>query len=124
MNEKRRKELISEWKNRRPEMGLISITCKATGEMFTDISTDTKFVFNRHRFQLSAGLHPNKELQDLWERYGEEEFEYTVVKVFKPEQPETDPIDKLNELLEEYLAAEPKAKRLTQYYSNTRVWKG
>ena len=43
MDVKRKMELLYEWKNRRPEMGLIAITCKSTGEMFVDISTDTQF---------------------------------------------------------------------------------
>ena len=37
MDAKRKKDLLLQWKNRRPEMGLISITCKSTGEMFVDI---------------------------------------------------------------------------------------
>ena len=66
MDAKRKKDLLLQWKNRRPEMGLISITCKSTGEMFVDISTDTQFAFNSHRFKLSANFHPNKRLQQLW----------------------------------------------------------
>ena len=54
MDMKRKKELLNEWKNRRPEMGLIAITCKSTGEMFVGISTDTQFAFNSHRSKLSA----------------------------------------------------------------------
>ncbi|KAI4452226.1 hypothetical protein C823_006808 [Eubacterium plexicaudatum ASF492] len=65
MDAKRKKELLLQWKNRRPEMGIISIRCKNTGEIFADISTDTKFAFNSHRFHLSANLHRNKRLQEL-----------------------------------------------------------
>lgn len=32
MDTKRRKELMAEWKHRRPEMGVISFFCKETGE--------------------------------------------------------------------------------------------
>ena len=71
MDMKRKMELLNEWKNRRPEMGLIAITCKSTGELFVDISTDTQFAFNSHRFKLSANFHPNKRLQQLWQQYGE-----------------------------------------------------
>ena len=46
MDTKRKKELLSEWKNRHPEMGVVAIICKATNEIFADISTDTRFAFN------------------------------------------------------------------------------
>ena len=32
MDMKRKKELLYEWKNRHPEMGVISIRCKITGD--------------------------------------------------------------------------------------------
>lgn len=83
MDMKRKMELLNEWKNRRPEMGLIAITCKSTSEMFVDISTDTQFAFNRHRFQLSANLHPNKRLQQLWQQYGENGFDYCGLESMK-----------------------------------------
>ena len=66
MDNERKKQLLSEWKFRRPEMGLIAVTCRATGEMFVDISTDTQFAFNSHTFKLSANTHPNKQLQQFW----------------------------------------------------------
>lgn len=57
MNIQRKKELIEEWKNRRPEMGVISFRCKATGETFLGISKDTKADFNSNSFKLSTGKH-------------------------------------------------------------------
>lgn len=90
MDTKRKKELVKEWKNRHPEMGVISITCKPTGDLFLGISKDIRAKFNNNRFKLSAKLHPNKSLQALWDRYGEHEFEYSVVEVLKYENPEDD----------------------------------
>ncbi len=40
MDKKRRKELLESYKNRRPEMGVISYHCKETGETFLGISQD------------------------------------------------------------------------------------
>lgn len=37
MDMKRKKELLNEWKNRHPEMGVISISCKPTGDLFLGI---------------------------------------------------------------------------------------
>ena len=128
MDAKRKKDLLLQWKNRRPEMGLISITCKSTGEMFgliaitckstgemfVDISTDTQFAFNSHRFKLSANFHPNKRLQQLWQQYGENGFDYAVVKILKYENKDDDQTEKLTLLLEEYLAQTPQARRLSK----------
>ena len=83
MDIKRKKELLKEWKNRRPEMGIISISCKPTGDLFLGISKDT-----------SA------------------EFEYSVVEVLKYENPEDDQTDKLLELLECCIIEMPNARRI------------
>ena len=66
MDLQRKKELLYEWNNRHPEMGVIAIVCKETGDAFLTISKDTSVGFNRHRFQLPANMHPNKALQALW----------------------------------------------------------
>lgn len=58
MDTKRRKELVSEWKNRHPEMGVISFKCKATDESFLGISMDTKADYNSTRFKLLMGGIP------------------------------------------------------------------
>lgn len=60
MDKTKRKELVSEWKNRRPEMGVISFKCKATGDNFIDISKDMKADYNSNRFKLLMGNHPKK----------------------------------------------------------------
>lgn len=112
MDINRKKEIMTEWKNRHPEMGILSIRCKATGDVFLGISTDTRVGFNRHRFQLPAKLHPNKALQALWDQYGGSEFEYSVAKVLKYDDPKEDQTEKLEELLEQCLAELPQAQRL------------
>lgn len=112
MDMKRKKELLNEWKNRHPEMGVISISCKPTGDLFLGISKDTKTGYNHHRFQLSVNLHPNKKLQELWDKYGEQEFEYSVVEVLEYENPQDDQTDSLLELLECCLIEMPDAGRI------------
>lgn len=112
MDMKRKKELLNEWKNRHPEMGVISISCKPTGDLFLGIAKDTKTGYNRHRFQLSVNLHPNKKLQELWDKYGEQEFEYSVVEVLEYENPQDDQTDSLLELLECCLIEMPGAGRI------------
>lgn len=108
----RRKELLELYKNRRSEMGVISYRCKETGEVFLGISTDTKASFNSTNMKLSINWHPNKRLQELWNQYGEEGFELSVVKVLKYDDPHEDHTEKLEQMLEQCLAADPHARRI------------
>lgn len=112
MDTARKKELQEEWKNRKPEMGVIAFRCKETGESFFAISKDTKKDYNRSRFQLSFGSHPNKRLQELWNRYGEEGVEFAVVKVLKYKDPLDDHTKELEKLWEQCLMDEPGAGRI------------
>lgn len=112
MNIKRKKELLEEWKNRHPEMGVISFQCEQTGESFLGISTDTKADYNSNCFKLSMGNHPNKRMQELWNTYGENVFKYAVLKVLKYDDPKEDHMKELEELRERYLLADPHAGRI------------
>lgn len=61
----RRKELLELYKNRRPEMGVISYRCKETGEVFLGISTDTKASFNSTNMKLSINWHAGIPISSL-----------------------------------------------------------
>lgn len=65
MDIKRKKELIEDFKNRHPEIGVISYRCRETGKVFLGISKDTKSDFNSTNMKLAANWHPNKRLQEL-----------------------------------------------------------
>lgn len=112
MDIKRKKELLQQWKERRPEMGVISIHCKETGESFLGISRDTKADINSNRFKLLTGNHPNKRLTELWKLYGENGFEFSVVKILKYENPNDDHTEKLEKLREQCLAEDTKAGKI------------
>lgn len=109
MDAKRRRELLEQYKNRRPEMGVISCRCRATGESFLGTSTDTKASFNSLTFQLARNGYPGKRLQALWNRYGREGFELTVLEVLKYEDPQADQTGKLEDMRKKYFAANPDA---------------
>ncbi|WP_180994511.1 GIY-YIG nuclease family protein [Clostridium sp. chh4-2] len=112
MDIKRKKELLTEWKNRNPEMGVISFRCKCTGQSFLGISKDTKADYNSNHFKLLMGGHPNKRMQELWNRCGEDTFEYAVLKVLKYDDPKADHKDELEALREKCLAADPQAEKI------------
>ncbi|MFD2169854.1 GIY-YIG nuclease family protein [Tumebacillus lipolyticus] len=112
MDSKRKRQLLEEYKNRRPEMGVISFRCHATGEEFLGASKDTKADFNSTRFKLSAGGHPNQRLQELWRQYGESGFDLSVVKILKYDDPQEDHTAELEELREQCLADNKEARRI------------
>lgn len=112
MDMKRKKELLEAYKNRHPEMGVISYRCKETGEVFLGISKDTKADFNSTNAKLSANWHPNKQLLKLWNQYGPEGFELSVIKVLKYDDPNEDHSAKLESLREHCFAADPNARRI------------
>ena len=60
----------------------------------------------------SSFLHSNKQLQELWDRYGENEFEYSVLEVLKYENLEDDQTENLLELLECCMIEMPNARRI------------
>ena len=109
MDARTKKELVNNWKNRHPEMGVISFRCKLTGETFLGISKDTNADYNSNRFKLQAGIHPNKQMQKLWNEHGEECFEYSVVKILEYADPQKDQTDKLIALRDECMESYPQA---------------
>lgn len=112
MNIKRKRELLEEWKNRHPEMGVIAFHCNTTDETFLTTATDIPAKFNRIRFQLSAGNCPNKRLQELWNQFGEKAFDLQVVKQLEYDDPEESYTEELENLCELCLLENPKARRL------------
>lgn len=112
MDIKRKKELLEIYKNRCPEMGVISYCCKNTGEIFLGISKDTKADFNSTNVKLAANWHPNKQLQELWNKYGREGFELSVVKVLEYDDPREDHTAELETLREQCFASAPNARRI------------
>ena len=84
----------------------------AVFKIFLGISKDTKADFNSTNMKLSANWHPNKKLQELWNKYGPEGFELSVIKVLKYDDPSEDHTAKLESLREQCLAANPNARRI------------
>ena len=112
MDKTRRKELIANYKHRKPEMGVISYRCRETGEVFLAISKDTKSDFNSTNMKLSANWHPNKRLQELWNKHDIEGFDLEVVKVLKYDDPAEDYTGELETMRDECLASDPNASKI------------
>ena len=112
MDENEKKRAIRAWKLRKPDYGILSFRCPATGETFLAATNDTKRGFNRHTFQLGAHTHPCRRLQELWDEHGREGLELTVAAELEYDDPTEDQTEMLQLLLEECLEGTPGAKAL------------
>ena len=45
---------------------------------------DLTAIFNRMRFQLAAGAHPNKELESDWKHLGSAKFDFEIAEELVP----------------------------------------
>lgn len=114
MDPKRKKELQMEYKNRKPEMGLVSFHCVKTGESFIMGSKDTKADINSSRFQLELGSSYNHPLQSLWNEHGAQGFKIFVPETLDYEKDDEglDYTEDLEVLCAAYLENDKKARRL------------
>ena len=114
MDKSQRKQMIDAWKNRTPEMGIIALMCKETGESFLGASTDINADFNSIRVKLSSGFHPNKRLLSLWKQYGEEGFEFSILEKVEYKDDQTDYKKELEELRELLISENPESSKIWQ----------
>ena len=61
-------------------MGIYQIRNLVNEKVFVGSSVDLRAIFNRIRFQLYAGAHPNKELEADWKLLGTAKFEFEVLE--------------------------------------------
>ncbi|GAA3998109.1 hypothetical protein GCM10022631_06060 [Deinococcus rubellus] len=62
------------YKNFTPKMGIYVLRCLASGQVMTDWSPHVEGSLNRVRFQLDAGLYPDKDIQRRWKESGPDAF--------------------------------------------------
>lgn len=81
----KRQEMKWEYKHSRRPVGVFQIKCLVNGKVFLVSSTNVEGLINSHRFRLKSGGHRNHELQQDWNRYGEEQFAFEVLELVEPE---------------------------------------
>jgi len=74
-----RKALIRQYKETRRPMGVFRVHNTVADKSFVGASRDLPSVLNRERFWLSHGGHPNRALQDDWNRLGPGAFAIEVL---------------------------------------------
>ena len=75
-----RKEAISKFKERKPNMGAYAIRCAASGQVWVGGSRNLDAAKNAELFALRMGNHRDKTLQADWNLYGEDDFVYEVLE--------------------------------------------
>lgn len=92
-----RKALVRHYKDNPPPMGVYAVRCTAAQLVYVRTSTNMPGAFNRERFQLRLGNHPDKPLQHAWRTQGAAQVEFEVLDTIKLRPDATD-ADYRNEL--------------------------
>lgn len=67
------------YKNFTPRMGVYALRHPVSGQVMTDWSPHVEGSLNRLRFQLDAGLYPDKDVQRHWKESGPDALELEVL---------------------------------------------
>jgi hypothetical protein len=103
---KTKKELKQEYKSMKFRHGIFQIVNKQENRIYLQTTTDLDRAYNSDIFQLKAGMHSNKILQNDWNVMGSEFFEFkTFDELFVNETATPTEIKQdLKELMEMHLA--------------------
>jgi len=66
--------------NIRKKVGIYSIAHSSTKSLYIGQSNDIEQRINRHKKELKQSIHPNKNLQKLWNDCGDKEFEFLLLE--------------------------------------------
>lgn len=80
MEKQRKKELLEMFKQMKPEMGILQLTCKANGNTYLVSTRNTKATINGLTFQLNNKSYPCKSIQRDWSEFGSGQFTISVIE--------------------------------------------
>ena len=63
-----------------PIPGVYSITCTASGKVYVGSSSKVSHRWNKHRRELTLGVHGNQKLQRAWDKYGKDAFTFLLIE--------------------------------------------
>jgi len=79
-----KKEIKKQYKQTLPPMGIYQIKNLINGKIFLGSSKNLHGKSNSYKFQLNSGLHINRELQEDYSKYGEDNFTFEVLDKLEP----------------------------------------
>jgi len=63
------------------KLGVYKITNVKNGKFYIGSSKDIEFRWNEHKKHLNGGYHINNKLQNAWNFYGKESFEFSIIEI-------------------------------------------
>lgn len=66
--------------------GIYTITCVPTGKQYVGSSQDVKSRWRMHKHMLNVRGHHSAYLQNVWHKYGPENFEWSIIEVCEVDQ--------------------------------------
>jgi len=104
-----RSQIKKEYKMTHTPMGIYSIKSPDSDKTYFGSSKNLNGIINRHIFELKTGIHKIKELQDAWNKLGENGIKFEILDKLEPkEDPKydyTEDIETLEDLWAEKLKA-------------------
>ena len=92
-------------------MGVYRIRISKNERTYIGFATNLQARFNRHKAELTFGNHRNKELQEIWNSFGESAFEFEILDVLDHEEhSQADVKDELQILTELWIQKLEKAE--------------
>lgn len=66
--------------------GIYQITNKINGKKYIGSSKDIYKRWYQHKYELNKNKHGNKHLQNAWNKYGQDSFEFEIIEECEPEK--------------------------------------
>lgn len=80
MSSERKKELQAQYKQMKPDMGILAVINKSEKRYLLEAAPNLKGKLNSITFQLKNGSHVNRPLQKDWDTLGEDGFEIVILE--------------------------------------------
>ena len=79
-----KKQLKKDYQQTPRAIGVFLIRNNLNDKVFLAAGLDLRGLINRHKFQLTNGSHPNKQLQADWNEFGSNNFAFEIVDELSP----------------------------------------
>jgi len=111
VDKRRKKELIQQYKQMKPRMGIFIIRSKCNNKCYIQTTQNLRGVINGAKVRLVNAMHPNRELQKEWTDFGPENFTIEILENLEYDKDEsktdyTEELAVLQMIWEEKLANE------------------
>jgi len=95
--------MVRQYKETPRPAGVFAVRNINEDKLLIGVSTDLPGMLNRQRFQLEMGSHPDKVLQEDWNRLGPDAFGFEVLDELEPVSEAPDVSEDLSVLRDEWL---------------------